>query len=89
MEDNNNETWTVVIYGPGYWGCGNSHREAVANAVPNGHRSNRHHLLMLFSEPVKDVSAGFFGVNYNWADKVGVCLTADINEPKPKKKVTR
>jgi hypothetical protein len=83
--DEPDQTWTVVIYGPGYWGCGNSHQEAASNAAPHGYRKTGHHILMLFSEPVKDVSGSGFGLRYSWVDKVGVCLEADINGPKPTK----
>lgn len=79
--NDNKQTWTVVIFGPHYWGCGNSHNEAVKNARANGFKKSDHHVLILFSEPVENVSGSEFGLSYKWADKVGIALNADINEP--------
>ena len=84
MEDNK-QTWTVVIYGPHYWGCGNSHNEAVENASANGFRKSDNHILFLFSEPVSHVSASEFSISYRWADKEGVALKAEINAKKQKR----
>jgi len=80
--NDNPQTWTVVIYGPHYWGCGNSHGEAAKNASENGFRKTDHHVLYLFSEPVSHVSGSEYGISYRWADKEGICLKALINEPK-------
>ena len=79
-EDKKKETWTVLIYGPSYWGCGNTHAEAVKNAKENGFRKTDHHVLVLFSEPVKNVSGSAFGIRWEWADKEGIALEVAINE---------
>lgn len=79
-EDKKKETWTVIIYGLGYWGCGNTHAEAAKNAKANGFRKTDHHVLILFSEPVKSVNASAFGIQWEWADKEGISLDVAINE---------
>lgn len=82
MSDNEKtvQSWNTVVYGRGFWGCGNSWSEACLNANEaagfNPVRDN--YMLLLFSEPVVNVSAGFRGVSYEWVDAEGVCVTAEI-----------
>jgi len=73
------ETYTVVVYGLGFWGCGNTYNEACKTA-PHFRKKQDYHRLFLFTEPVKNVGAGPFGINWEWADKKGQVVYADIND---------
>lgn len=86
--ETDNNSWTVVIYGPHYWGCGNSYLEASENAImAGGNPKKGEHILYLFSEPVKNVEGGEYGLYWEPVNrkKKGTFLKARINE-KPKRK---
>jgi hypothetical protein len=79
QDNDESKTYTVVVYGMGYWGCGNTHKEAAEIAEEYGHRLTDNHFIGLFSEPIQNVSAGCDGVHWKWADKEGVVLWAELN----------
>lgn len=66
------QEWTVVIYGLGFWGCGNTYAEAVGN-IPKGEGFSPltdEHTIVVFSEPVRDV---WFSpaMEFKWVDGRG------------------
>jgi hypothetical protein len=76
-------TYTVIVYGLGFWGCGNSHDEAIANARKYGRGFNPrkdYHRVFEFTEPVHSVQASLMGVQWEWADKQGDYTFKDIND---------
>jgi hypothetical protein len=63
-------TWTHVIHGPGYWGCGNSVAECFRN-LPSwvDHKAViREAQLFTFGQPVSNVVASPFGIQWQWTD---------------------
>lgn len=85
-------SWTVVIYGPHYWGCGNSYTEAAENSRNSGGNPKKdEHILYLFSEPVKNVQGSEFGLSWQPVNrkKKGTFLKATINEKIKRKRTPR
>lgn len=83
MEQQETPTWTVVIVGPFFWGAGNSHKEAFANAkeaAPTTLRKTDEYSLYLFTRPVKNVYCTPFSLNWEWAGEEGERVHALINE---------
>lgn len=76
---NATNTYTVIVYGLGFWGCGNTYNEACENA-PRFSKKRDYHRLFLLTEPVKNVRGDGMGVTWEWADKEGECVFADIND---------
>lgn len=77
MEEKDTPTWTVVVMGHGFWGCGNSYAEATRNA-PHFRPDIDEHILVLFTEPVTHVSSGFHGLSYRWAGEEGTMAYTTI-----------
>jgi hypothetical protein len=77
MEEQETQTWTVVVMGHGFWGCGNSYVEAAGNA-PHFRPEKDEHILVLFTEPVTHVSAGLNGLYYKWAGDEGAMAHTTI-----------
>lgn len=77
MEEKEPQTWTVVVLGHGFWGCGNSYAEAAGNA-PHFRPDIDEHILCLFTEPVTKVSAGFHGLSYEWVGEEGTLAHTTI-----------
>lgn len=78
------QTWTVIVHGLGFWGCGNSYWEAVRNAKKHGRgfdHATEYHRIFYTSKPVKEVTGSFMGVSWAWADGVaGTFKTRDKND---------
>ena len=72
-------TWNLVIVTSQGWGCGNNHGEARRNAV--GYSYNKPHLLMAFSQPVKNVQVEWLTgvVQWEWADEAGIHFEIPVN----------
>lgn len=77
MEEQETQTWTVVVMGRGFWGCGNSYAEAAGNA-PHFQPDIDEHVLALFTEPVTHVSAGLRGLSYKWVGDEGAVAYTTI-----------
>lgn len=78
MKDNEEKkAWTVVVMGRGFWGCGNSYAEAAGNA-PHFRPERDEHCLILFTEPVTNVSSGLTGLSYEWVDEEGTLAYTTI-----------
>lgn len=72
-------TYTVIVHGLGFWGCGNTYNEACRNA-PRFDKKRDYHRLFLLTKPVVNVHAGPFDVRWEWADEEGDVVHADIND---------
>lgn len=75
-------TYTHAVYGAGFWGCGNTYNEAVANArkYARFNRRNDYHRVISFTRPIKSFVADFTGWNCEWADEQGEFTFIDIND---------
>lgn len=75
-------TCTVIVHGLGFWGCGNTYNEAVANARKQGRFNPRkdYHRVISTTRPVHSVRASWIGVEWEWADGEGDSTFIDIND---------
>ena len=75
-------TYTVIVYGLGFWGCGNTYDEAVANArkYPGFDPLKDYHRVFKMTQPVHSVQASFMGGQWVWADEHGDYTFIDIND---------
>lgn len=75
-------TYTVIIHGLGFWGCGNSYWEAVHNAQKyRGFSPTRdYHRVFKYSKPVMNVTGSLMGISAEWADGVGTVKVRDKND---------
>lgn len=75
-------TYTHIVHGAGFWGCGNTYNEAVANARKYGGFNPRkdYHRVYSFTQPVHSVQASWLGVQWEWADEQGDYTFIDIND---------
>jgi len=80
-DTDNPPTWMFVIYGFGFWACGNTHTEALANAKRHGmkHKTQTPYTLYSFTRPVQNVNAHAFGLQWEWADEVGEHIDIPMN----------
>jgi hypothetical protein len=72
-------TATVVVYGWGFWGSGNTYNEACRNA-PGFNKRKDYHRLFLFTRPIKNVTGTDLGIRWEWVDEEGEFVEADIND---------
>jgi hypothetical protein len=76
-------TYTFIVWGAGFWGCGNSKAEALANADKYGRGFNPrkdYHRIIELTHPVHTVEASWMGVQWVWADVHGDYTFEDIND---------
>ena len=81
--DTTTNTYTHIVWGAGFWGCGNSPSEALANAVKYGRGFNPrkdYHRIITLTEPVHSVEASWMGVQWAWADEQGEHTFVDVND---------
>jgi len=77
--DTATSTYTVVVYGLDFWGCGNTYNEACRNA-PGLDKRKQYHRLFLFTRPIKNVVGTALGIQWEWVDEEGEFVEADIND---------
>ena len=76
-------TYTCIVWGAGFWGCGNSEDEAIANAVKYGRGfdpAKDYHRIITLTDPVHTVEASWMGVQWVWADVHGDYTFIDVND---------
>ncbi len=85
------DTYTVIVYGAGFYGCGNTYDEACTNASKhigwNGKRFNPRkdrHRVFTMTKPVHSVRGSYMGLQYSWVDEIGESTFIDINDTSEK-----
>ena len=74
-------TWRFVVFGVGWWACGNTHAEAVDTAKRHGmkHKTQTPYVLYSFTRPVQNVNGSAFGLQWEWADEHGEYIDIPMN----------
>lgn len=80
------DTYTVIVHGLGFWGCGNTYDEACENASQQRgfSRWKDYHRVFCTTRPVHSVRGSFMGVEWSWADEIGESTFIDINDTSEK-----
>lgn len=65
------KTYTVVVMGLGYWGAGQTEKEALAASPSPGYLKDRGYVRIDFDQPVRAVAVDMFGAKWEWTDTDG------------------
>ncbi len=73
-------TFRVAVVGSGYWGAGQTEKEAVDNSLRPGYLRSTGYTVIEFDQPVSDVEHDGFALGWCWTEGDNRTLTDRIVE---------